>query len=116
MEHTVSRAATALVTVREGTDTTARAAASDELAARLEGLAVESAAVDWEITDAAVYEHPAGPFEPYTVRVSVTATAVVDAADEATAERAGTAAIDDALAAADLEELEVGGGATVEAG
>lgn len=106
MGHTVSRTATALVTVHEGTDTTARAAAIDELGDRLEELAADDAIERWEATDAAVYEHPAGPFEPYTVRVSFTAAVAVDADDEATAERTGAATIERALTEAGLEGLE----------
>lgn len=97
MEFAVSRDGTTLVTLHEGTDTTACAEATTDLAANLESLTTDGTIANWEVADATVYEHPTAPFDPYTITVEFTVTAVVDAADEAEAEAIGASAIDEAL-------------------
>ncbi len=105
MEYAVSRDGTTLVTLHEGTDTTARAAATDRLA---ESLEAEAAFVDWSIDGASVYEGPTAPFDPYTVAVEFGVTVLVEADDAGRARSLGTAAIADALAAAGLEGVSYG--------
>lgn len=105
MEFAVSRGATTLVTLHGGSDTTACDEATDTLSDTLESLAAEGLITDWEISDAAVYEHPTAPFDPYTIALefSVTVTVEADGGDEAT-ER-GAAAIDDALGSTDVDDV-----------
>ena len=105
MEFAVSRAGTTLVTLHEGTDTTARDEATDELATRLESLAADETISDFEITDATVYEHPTAPFDPYTITVEFTVEVVVDADDDASAEEIGASAIAEALENADVSSI-----------
>ncbi|PSP85665.1 hypothetical protein BRC83_02775 [Halobacteriales archaeon QS_1_68_17] len=57
-----------------------------------------------DATAAGVYEHPAGPFEPYRITVRATLTVGVDAADEAAARDAADAAVGEILARSDLPE------------
>ncbi|WP_246998759.1 hypothetical protein [Halosolutus gelatinilyticus] len=105
MEFAVSREGTTLVTLHEGTDTTACNAAAAELTANLESLAAEGTIANWAIDDATVYEHPTAPFDPYTIAVAFTVTVVVDADDPAAATEIGASAIDDALERADVDAV-----------
>ena len=104
MEYSVSRSGTSLVTLHEGTDTTACRAARAEVT---DGLAErgDDAITDWSITDTSVYEHPSAPFDPYTITVSFEVTATVDAPDADEAERAGTAVIEATLDAIGLDAI-----------
>lgn len=105
MEFAVSRAGTTLVTLHGGSDTTACNESRTELAATFESLATDGPITDWEIADAAVYEHPNGPFDPYTITLefSVTVTVEADDADEAT--EIGATEIDNALEEAGVESV-----------
>ncbi len=105
MEFAVSRDGTTLVTLHEGTDTTARDEATDELTARLESIAADGTISAFEITDATVYEHPAAPFDPYTITVEFTVEVVVEAADDADAEELGATAIAEALETAEVGSI-----------
>lgn len=100
---TVSRTGRSLVTLHEGTDTTARSEATAQLSDTLEELATSTAISDWAVGDAEVYEHPAAPFDPYTVAVEFTVTVTVTADDAVSAESIGTNAIDDALESAGID-------------
>lgn len=97
MEFAVSRDGTTLVTLHEGTDTTACDAATAELTANLESLETDGTFAGWAIEDAEVYEHPTAPFDPYTITVEFTVTVTVDADDLETATETGANAIDEAL-------------------
>ncbi|RQG98570.1 hypothetical protein [Natrarchaeobius oligotrophus] len=103
MTFTVSRDGQTLVTLHEGTDTTARDEATAELATVLESLVSEGEISDWAIDDADVYEHPTAPFEPYTIEVGFAVSVVVDVDDADRAAAVGTDAIDDALANAGVD-------------
>lgn len=105
MEFAVSREGTTLVTLHGGSDTTAIDDATEQLADALASLATEGAVVDWEITDAEVHEHPAGPFDPYTISVAFTITVPVEADDAEGATDRGADAIDDLLESADVESV-----------
>lgn len=105
MDYAVSREGTTLVTLHGGSDTTACDEATAQLSEALAGLAADDAISEWSIDDAAVYEHPNAPFDPYTVTVAFSVTIAVAADDEATAEERGTSAIDDALAEADVDAV-----------
>ncbi|WP_290817956.1 hypothetical protein [Halovivax sp.] len=111
MEYAVSRDGTTLVTLHEGTDTTACDEATNQLSDTLSALADDGAIADWSIDDADVYEHPAAPFDPYTVSVAFSATVVVDAPDRESAEARGETAIAEALAAAGVDAVEYTSGA-----
>jgi len=105
MEYAVSRDGTTLVTLHEGTDTTACDEATRELTRHLESLATDGPISTWSITDAEVYEHPTAPFDPYTITVAFTLTVVVDADGSDAAEEAGANTIAAALEAADVETV-----------
>ena len=105
MEYAVSLEGTTLVTLHEGTDTTARDEAVSQLGTSLAELAAENAIADWEIGDAEVYEHPTAPFDPYTIAVTFAVTGVVEADGPGAAEAIGERAIDEALESAGLDGL-----------
>ncbi|MFC4543897.1 hypothetical protein ACFO5R_18380 [Halosolutus amylolyticus] len=105
MEYAVARDGTTLVTLHEGTDTTACDAATAELTANLESLESEGRIADWTIENAEVYEHPTAPFDPYTITVAFTVTVTVEADDADTASEVGASAIDDALENADVDAV-----------
>ncbi|QSW97890.1 hypothetical protein [Haloterrigena alkaliphila] len=105
MEFAVSRAGTTRVTLHGGSDTTACDDATDQLAETLETLAADGVIADWEIEDADVYEHPAGPFDPYTITLEFSVTVVVEADDADAATELGADAIDEALADADFDAV-----------
>lgn len=105
MEFAVSRTGTTLVTLHGGSDTTACEEATEKLAASLETLAADGTVSDWRIDDAEVYEHPTGPFDPYTISVEFSVTVVVEADDSDAAVEAGSGAIDDALENADVDAV-----------
>lgn len=105
MEYAVSRAGTTLVTLHEGTDTTACTAATKTVADSLADVAAAGTIADWAVDDASVYEHPAGPFDPYTVAVAFAVTVVVEGEDAAAVESVGASAIDDALEAAGVDAV-----------
>ena len=108
MAYAVTREGTTLVTLHEGTDTTACDAATEQLAAQLAALADDDSITEWSIDDATVYEHPTAPFDPYTVSVAFTVTVNVstdDATDADAAESIGSNAIDEALERADVDAI-----------
>lgn len=105
MEYAVSREGTTLVTLHGGTDTTARAEAIEQLEERLADAAASGAIADWAIEDAEVYEHPAAPFDPYTIAVAFAVTVAVDAEDADPAEEVGANAIDAALEDAGVDAV-----------
>ena len=105
MEFTVSRTGTTLVTLHGGSDTTACDDATSALADTLESLAAEETITNWEVLDAEVYEHPTGPFDPYTISLEFTVTVTTEAADADEATAIGADAIDDALAAGGVESV-----------
>lgn len=104
-EFAVSREGTTLVTLHEGSDTTARDEATAELTETLEHLTAEGTIEKWEVDGAEVYEHPAGPFDPYTITVGFAITVTVAAADADRAAELGANAIDDALETAGVESI-----------
>lgn len=105
MEFTVSRTGTTLVTLHGGSDTTACDDAMSSLADTLESLTADGTITDWDVTDAEVYEHPTGPFDPYTISLEFTVTVTTEADDADEATETGASAIDDALAAAGVESV-----------
>ncbi|MGQ3411870.1 hypothetical protein ACT4ML_06360 [Natrinema sp. LN54] len=105
MEFAVSRAGTTLVTLHGGSDTTACDEATTELAATFESLTAEGPITDWDIADADVYEHPTGPFDPYTIVLEFSVTVVVEADDADEATERGASAIDEALEDAGVESV-----------
>ena len=105
MEFAVTRDGTTLVTLHGGSDTTACADATDDLAASLESLEADGTVSAWEIDDAEVYEHPTAPFDPYTITVAFTVTVVVEADDADEATELGASAIEAALANADVDSI-----------
>ena len=105
MEYAVSLEGTTLVTLHEGTDTTARDEAVSQLTASLEDLETDDAITDWTVTDAEVYEQPTAPFDPYTITVAFAVTVAVEADDGRSAEARGQRAIDDALESAGLDAV-----------
>ncbi|WP_226481191.1 hypothetical protein [Natrinema amylolyticum] len=105
MEFAVSRTGTTLVTLHGGSDTTARDEATTTLADTFETLAAEETITDWEVGDADVYEHPTGPFDPYTIALEFAVTVTVEAADAEDAAEVGASAIDEALADADVDSV-----------
>ncbi|AHF98570.1 hypothetical protein HALLA_06635 [Halostagnicola larsenii XH-48] len=114
MTYTVSREVRTLVTLHEGTDTTARDEAATELAETLESLTETE---DIHIADGletAVYEHPAAPFDPYTVAVSFRAVVDVDADSAADANARGAAIIENVLERSSLESISYPSPATAE--
>lgn len=114
MSYTVSREVRTLVTLHEGTDTTARDEAAAELAGTLE-LLTETAEIRIEDgLETAVYEHPAAPFDPYTVSVSFRAVVGVDADSAADANARGAAIIENVLDRSSLESISYPSPPTVE--
>ena len=105
MDYDVSLEGTTLVTLHAGSDTTARDDATDQLTASLEELEADDAIADWVVTDAEVYEHPAAPFDPYTVAVAFAVTVTVEADDLEAAKARGEVAIDEALESADFDAV-----------
>ncbi|WP_263017988.1 hypothetical protein [Natronobiforma cellulositropha] len=103
--YTVTREATVRYTLHGGSDTTAREEAADEVAGRLEALTGRGDLTDGQVAGSQIHEHPAAPFEPYTVSVSITVAVTVDAPDAERAERAGARTIADALAASELDSV-----------
>ncbi|SDK00849.1 hypothetical protein [Natronorubrum texcoconense] len=105
MEFAVSRTGTTLVTLHGGSDTTACDGATEELASTLEALEADGTIADWAVDDADVYEHPTGPFDPYTVSVEFAVTVVVEADDSDAAAEVGVSAIDEALERGDVDSV-----------
>ncbi|MFC4436665.1 MULTISPECIES: hypothetical protein [Natrialbaceae] len=105
MKFAVSREGTTLVTLHGGSDTTAIDDATEQLADALATLATAEAVTDWEIADAEVHEHPAGPFDPYTIAVAFTITVPVEADDAEAATERGATAIDELLENADVKSV-----------
>lgn len=103
--YTVSREGTVLVTLHEGTDTTARTEATSQVETTFEDLTRAESIEGWELTDAGVHEHPAAPFDPYTVAVEFTVSVTVDAVDASAAESVGASAISDALETAEMDAV-----------
>jgi hypothetical protein len=93
----VSREGTTLITLHGGSDTTARDEAVDDLERTLGSLVEEGAIDDAEVIEAAVDEHPAAPFDPYTVAVSFRVGVDVDSDDADEASDRGAALIDRVL-------------------
>lgn len=113
MNYTVSREVRTLVTLHEGTDTTARSEAASQLAATLESLAETTAIRANGDLETAVYEHPAVPFDPYTIAVSFHAVVDVEATSAAVATDRGAAIIEDILGRSSLESVSYPSEATV---
>lgn len=105
MDYAVSREGRTLVTLHEGTETTACDVATEQLAESLREIADAGTVSDWSIDEAEVYEYPNAPFDPYTVTVAFTVTVVVAAETAAEAEERGASVIDEALADADVEAV-----------
>ncbi len=115
MDYTVSRDGATLVTLHEGTDTTACDTARAELSATLRTLQGDDQITDWTIEDADVYEHPAAPFDPYTISVAFTVTVTVDATDLEAATAIGETTIEAALERADVGAVSYTTGPAVSA-
>ncbi len=105
MEFTVSRDGTTLVTLHEGSDTTACDAATDELTTTLDALAADDRIRAWTIDDADVYEPPTAPFDPYTIAVDFTVTVTVAAETADAATDIGAATIEEALETGDVDAV-----------
>ncbi|MFP8889414.1 hypothetical protein ACLI4U_06545 [Natrialbaceae archaeon A-CW2] len=113
MEYTVSREGTTLVTLHEGTDTTACSAAEKKLSEQLAGLESPVSVVEWSVLETEVYEHPAAPFDPYTVVATFRMTVAVDAGTESEAIDRGVVVIDQVLENGPLESITYSGEAAV---
>jgi hypothetical protein len=98
----VSREATALITLHGGSDTTACDEASDEFERILESLTEDGQLDDAEVVDTEIDEHPAAPFDPYTVAVSFRVGVNVDSGNPEEASDRGAELIDEALADAGI--------------
>ncbi|MXV63554.1 hypothetical protein GS429_16120 [Natronorubrum sp. JWXQ-INN-674] len=105
MEFAVSRDGTALVTLQGGSDTTACDDATADFTSTLESLEADGTVVDWTIDEAEIYEHPSGPFDPYTIAVEFAVTVIVDAGDADEAAEVGADTIDDTLERADIDAV-----------
>ncbi|ELY44256.1 hypothetical protein [Natronorubrum sulfidifaciens] len=105
MEFAVSREGTTLITLHGGSDTTARDDATEQLAATLERLEDDGTVTAWTVDDAAVYEHPTAPFDPYTITLEFSITVVVEADDADAAAAFGADVIDDTLERADVKSV-----------
>ncbi|MDF9745542.1 hypothetical protein [Natrinema salsiterrestre] len=105
MKFAVSRTGTTQITLHGGSDTTACNEATATLADTLESLADEGPITDWEIEDAAVYEHPTAPFDPYTIALEFTVAVTVEADDADEATEVGATAIDEALGTAGVDSV-----------
>ncbi|MWV38599.1 hypothetical protein [Natrialba sp. INN-245] len=116
MEFAVSRDGRALVTLHEGSDTTARDEARATFVDALEALEADGPIVEWEITHVEIHELPTAPFEPYTVELAFVATVVVEADSADRAVNAGATTIDEALAAADVGTISYTSAPTASAG
>lgn len=108
MWYSVVRDGTLRLTLQEGTDTTACAAATDELAGTLAELVETGALTGWEIRSTTVFEHPTAPFEPYTIELSFSARVTVEAETTDAALDRGEASIDAALERAGVEPTSDG--------
>lgn len=115
MEYAVSRKGTTLVTLHEGTDTTACSAAAEKLSEQLAALESSVSVEEWAILETDVYEHPAAPFDPYTVVATFRITVAVDADSESAATERGAVAIDRVLEDGPLESITYTGEAAVSA-
>ena len=115
MEYAVARNGEVLMTLHEGTDTTACDEATDQLETTLASLVDAGEIASWSIDDADVYEHPAAPFDPYTITVTFSSTVVVDAPDREDAEARGASAIAEALEEAGLDGVDYISSATASA-
>ncbi|MDZ7731327.1 MAG: hypothetical protein U5K37_11015 [Natrialbaceae archaeon] len=62
MEFAVSREGSTLITLHEGTDTTACDAAVEQLESNLTSLTDKGKIQSWRIDEATVSEHPVAPF------------------------------------------------------
>lgn len=114
MTYTVSREVRTLVTLHEGTDTTARNEAETELVETLESLPETEEVRIEDGLETAVYEHPAAPFDPYTVAVSFRAVVDVDADSVADANARGATIIENSFERSSLESVSYPSPATVE--
>ncbi|MCU4752684.1 hypothetical protein OB919_11980 [Halobacteria archaeon AArc-curdl1] len=115
MEYAVSREGTTLVTLHEGTDTTACSAAAEKLSEQLAALESSVSVEEWSVIETDVYEHPAAPFDPYTVVATFRMTIAVDADTESEAAERGAVTIDRMLEAGPLESITYTGEAAVSA-
>ena len=106
MEFVVSRKGRTLVTLHEGTDTTARDAASAELGETFAALDETGAVSDWSLGSPSVYEHPTAPFEPYTISVPFAVTVAVEAESSTVAIDRGLTRIEAVLRDAEIDGLE----------
>lgn len=114
MAYTVSREVRTLVTLHEGTDTTARDEAASQLAETLESLAETTDIRLEDGLETAVYEHPAAPFDPYTIEGSFRAVVDVDADSTADATDRAAAIIERSFERSSLESVSYPTPATVE--
>jgi hypothetical protein len=105
MSYTVRREIEAVGTANAASEGAAEDEASETVVSAIAD-ADEGELVAATVTDASVYDFPAAPFDPYRFHLRTTVAVRVDADDEASAVGAGTEAIDDLLARADLDEWE----------
>ena len=99
MQFAVTRDGETLVTLHEGTDTTAIDAALEQLRRALE----DDQRVHWDLGEGSVHEHPAAPFDPYPVAVEVSITVTVDADTEEEAVTVGEQTIEEVVADVGLD-------------
>jgi hypothetical protein len=114
MSYTVRREIEAVGTAKAASEGAAEDEASETVVNAIRD-ADEGGLVDVAVTDGRVYDFPAAPFDPYRFHLTTTVAVRVDAEDEASAVAAGTEAIEDLLARADLDEWEYVGEAEPEA-
>jgi len=113
VNYTVTREGRTLLTLHEGTDTTACHAAVVDLESRVDAM---GSVTDWTITDVAVFEGPVGPFDPYTIEATFSVRVTVSADGRAEAKTAGETAIAAALTEGNLESITYESEPTVSSG
>lgn len=105
MEFAVSRTGTTLITLHDGTDTTAKDAAIEQLESTLATLTASSDIESWSIDEATVYEHPAAPFDPFTISVTFSVTVPVEGHELEEAEARGVEVIEAVLDQSDVDSI-----------
>lgn len=104
MEFAVCRDGRTLVTLHEGTETTAIDAALADLRSTLETLEDDSR-ISWELGEGTVHEYPTAPFDPYTIAVEFRLKVSVDAESAEEAVASGEEIIEDTLNEAGLRGI-----------
>jgi flavin-binding protein dodecin len=114
MTHQVRRDIEAVGTANAASEGAAKTSASEAVVDAIES-SDDGLLVSVEVVDSSVYDFPAAPFDPYRFHLRTRVVVSVGADDEASAQTAGSDAIDDLLDRADLDEWEYASDAELEA-